>query len=128
MSGKDEKLAFLRTFIINIMNVSKEEWITTEIILDDINNNDDIKLDYNVSIEKIGNNLRVLKSMGIIEDIKIRGRRHWRLTGKKFISDPPVKMVISFPNVTHKSISEVSKKQGISKTDFIIQSVKNNLP
>jgi len=126
MSGKDEKLAILRTSIIGVMGESKDEWITTETILDNMNNGN--ALFSKVSIEKIGNNLRVLKSMGIIEDTKIRGRRHWHLTGKKFVSDPPVKMVISFPNVTHKSISEVSKKQGISKTDFIIQSVENNLP
>ena len=48
-----------------------------EIIFDSMSNSK-TKLDYKISIEKIGNNLRVLKSMGIIKDVKIKlkpGRR-----------------------------------------------------
>ncbi len=121
MKEKDEKLAVLRKAIFGIMKRMRKEWTTADEIFAKVPTDDE------VTLEKVGNNLRVLKAMGVADSSKIKGRRHWKLTGKSFDPAPPVKMVVAFPKDVHDSMTEASDKRDMSKTDFIIESVENNL-
>jgi hypothetical protein len=68
-----------------------------------------------------------LKNKGVASDTIIDGKRCWSLTGNNYDEKPNVRMVISFPHDVHDRITNESAKIGVSKTKFIIESVKKNL-
>lgn len=130
MTGKnDNEIVVVRSVIIDVMDEMDGGWFTADDILDHIvNNKSKMKdIDFSITLEKIGNNLRVLKGASVVSDKKIKGKRHWALVNRSFEVTPPVKMVVAFPKKVHDSISEVSRSRDISKTEFIIESVESNL-
>lgn len=81
----------------------------------------------NNSLSQIGNNLRILKKKGILEDVRVKGHRYWSLTGKKYAEDEIVRVLVAFPKAMHDRIIEFTKlgqgRQKLSKTAFIVNMV-----
>lgn len=81
----------------------------------------------NYSLSQIGNNLRILKKKRILSDVRVKGHRFWSRTGKKYVEDEVVRVLVAFPKAMHDRIVEFTKlgdgKQKLSKTAFIVNMV-----
>jgi len=123
---KDNIISLLRQRMTQFMS---DEWEMAEDIYKRIVTITDEKtddwLDF-VSLEKVGNNLRILKKMGSVEDSIINGRKYWRLI-KKFDHNPPVKMVVAIPKDLHNKITKIANKDQISKVSVIINILNSKL-
>lgn len=122
---KAEKLAKLRQSIIDALKKTDDQWVTTDgvknkMVFEKLESED-------ITLEQIGNNLRILKDKGVVSDTKIDGKRCWSLTGNEFDNRPAVRMVVAFPKATHESICEGALKTGQSKTSYIIESVEKRV-
>lgn len=122
---KEDKLVSLRTNIIETMKKMSDKWVTSDSVKS--------KMVYDglepksITLEQIGNNLRVLKNEGVVSDTKIDGRRCWSLTGHEFDGQPVVKMVVAFPKKVHEGMCDKAISKGLSRTEFIVESVKERL-
>lgn len=121
----NKQLSELRDKICTAMKAMEENWSTTDSILAKMQS--DGMVNSRTTLEKVGNNLRVLKNEGVVADTKVDGRRCWSLTGKEYEANPPVRMVVAFPKKVHEAMSEAAAKRGVSRTNFVIKSVKDTL-
>lgn len=124
MSVRDQNLSKLRESIVDVMYGSYE-WMTAGNIYSLLRSFKKIKND--ITLEHIGNNLRILKNMGIVADTKINSRNSWKLTGIPYDVRPPVKMVVSIPVDIHDKISKISIDKGITKSSLIISMLQDGL-
>lgn len=122
---KEDKLVSFRRNIIETMKKMSEKWVTSDsikskMVFDGLEPK-------SITLEQIGNNLRVLKNEGVVSDTKIDGRRCWSLTGHKFDDQPVVKMVVAFPKKIHEEMCDKAVSEGLSRTGFIVESVKERI-
>jgi hypothetical protein len=77
------------------------------------------------TLTRIGNNLRVLKKRGVLHDVRIRGHRYWRCTGRKYDSqeDAVHRALVAFPKSLHTRIVKYAKLAGLSRTAFVVNMV-----
>ena len=111
---RDETLVALRVEIIKAMK-SLQGYVSSEDIQKQMGDS------YNT--EQIGNNLRILKDMGVTANTKIEGKYHWTLTGEEFVAQAPVGILIKFPKAVHEGLTRVAKSLGLSKNNFVVKSV-----
>jgi len=122
---KSKELVLLRKNIVDTMKGIEDEWVTSDGIRSKmIHNGLGSK---SISLEKIGNNLRVLKDAGIVSDTKIDGKRCWSLTGNKFDARPVHKMIVAFPQGVYDGMCEGALSTGLSKTGFVVDSVQKRI-
>ncbi len=124
---KAEELIVLRNNIVRVMRDLDKKWVTS----DDVRSRmvfDGLVLEEEVSLEKIGNNLRMLKKEGVVSDTQMEGKRSWSLTGNEFVGQPLVKVIVAFPKDVHNGIRTESLKAGLSRTAYIVQTVREGLP
>jgi len=128
MTEKDNFIANLRFCIIESMK-SMDEWVSSDDILNYINNNDNLYdiAGNSITAEKIGNNLRILKGMHVVDSQYQRGKGVWILLDTSYQPQPSVKMVVAFPKDVHTALSEASSKRNITKTELIVESVEASL-
>ncbi len=125
MKKKTEELAKLRNNIISTMKSMGKDKVTADEVLSEMVNKK--LVDSTMSLERIGNNLRVLKNEGCTSDEKVDNKRCWSLTGSEFKFEPPVRMVVAFPKKTHESLTKRASKESVSKTKYILDSVEERL-
>ena len=114
MKNRDAELVKLRVEIIKVMK-SLSGWVSSEEIQK--------KLGAKYTPEQIGNNLRILKDMGVAANTKVEGQFRWALTGEEFVAQAPVGILIKFPRAVHEGLSELARKFGISKNNLVVKSV-----
>jgi len=79
------------------------------------------------SLSKVGNNLRCLREHGVVDDLSKYGVRHWKLTGREYVPEKQVKLLIVFPESVHDLIVQYSKRGGLSKNALIVNLVATGL-
>jgi len=117
----EDPLIALRLQIIDaIQKMEPEhEWITTEMVVKYL----DLRYKVLYSLSKIGNNLRILRKLHVVEDKRRKGIRTWRTTGVEYAPDPPVRLLITFPKKVHEDIVKFSKRGAMSKNAFVVNMV-----
>ena len=124
---KADELVTLRKNIVNTMKGLDKKWVTS----DDIRSRmvfDGLASEEDISLERVGNNLRILKNDGVVSDTQMEGRRSWSLTGNEFVGQPIVKVVVAFPKSVHDGIRTEALSAGLSRTAYIVQTVRDGLP
>lgn len=81
----------------------------------------------NVLQSVVGNNLRILRADGIIVDFRERGKRYWKLTGKKPETHPPQKVLIPIPHSVNQQVTRIAKKERTTKVAVFIDLLKTAL-
>ena len=122
---ESEKLVDFRNNIIKAMKTIEDRWVTSDgvrskLVFEGLESED-------VSLERVGNNLRILKDEGIVADTKIRGERCWSLTGNKFNGQPIVMVTVAFPKDVHEGIKSEALRAGLSRTAYIVKTVRDGL-
>lgn len=72
----------------------------------------------------VGNNLRILRADDIVMDFRERGKRYWKLTGKKLETHPPVKVLIPVPYSVNEQVTKMAKRQRATKVSVFVELLK----
>jgi len=127
--AKDDKelLITLRGKILIALDTlamtEEHEWVSSDMVAHLL------KLKYKEvnSLSRVGNNLRILREAGVVEDRIARGTRYWKKTGRAYSPEVFIKRLVAFPKNIDNQIILLSEKAGVSKNAFIVNLVATGI-
>jgi predicted transcriptional regulator len=100
------------------------EFLTKEMSTKEL---EDLLQDSQISAVKIGNNLRYLEKAGYVTRKEEGARRTWQKTGKVYNELGCIGFSLQLPEDLFKALTVASEKIGMSKTDLVIDALKDYL-
>lgn len=71
------------------------------------------------SLHQLGNNLRILKIQGMLEETRVRGYRYWWRTSRKYKEEYPRKLLLPLPGAMYDRCTELAKAANLSRVKFV---------
>jgi len=79
------------------------------------------------SPKELGNNLRILRKLGVVRGFESGSRRSWELTGVLYEPEEFQNMLLPIPKSIHDMLRRLAKLAGVSMTAFAVDVISRSV-